>query len=231
MSQISPPLRILLAGSVLFLAAWFVMLRPSAEPTPAPPAAPAAAPGEGLASNPNGPTAKTSVGRAVQKANGAAQATEEASVAHGGTIGEGASQPAKPKTATPGAATTAPATKPGAAAPADSDEVTAPGLPTDVAEAIASKKVLVMLFWNPAAADDRMVRRELRGIDRHKGAVKVHVANVEDIARYAPITRGVNLEQSPSVVVIGADHKADLLSGWTDREAIDQTVSDALRAR
>ena len=225
MSQISPPLRILLAGSIVFLAAWFVMLRPSAETTPpAPPAAPAAAPGEGLASNPNGPTAKTSVGRAVQQANGASQATEEATKAHGGVVDKAA--PA-PKTATkPGAAT---ATEPAPAAEEDAAETA--GLPTDVAKAIADKKVLVMLFWNPGAADDRMVRRELRGIDRHKGDVKVHVANVEDIARYAPITRGVNVEQSPSVVVVGSDLKADLLTGWADAETIDQYVSDAIRAR
>ena len=104
------------------------------------------------------------------------------------------------------------------------------GLPAAVAKAVAEKKVLVMLFWNENAIDDRAVRREIRAIDRHKGKVKVHVASIGDVARYAAITRGVNLEQSPTVVV-SKGTTADALVGYVDAATVDQAVSDLLRSK
>ena len=196
MSQISPPIRILLAVAVVFMAAWFVLLRPGSEPavtTPAP------APGSGLAS-------------AVDSA--------KATAAQGGAP----------------AAASAPATQTGApVAPAGSKPVATKaakadiGLPGSVAKAVAKNKTLVMLFWNKKAYDDQAVRRELRGIDRRKGKVQVHVASIRDVARYAPITRGVNLEQSPTVVVVKGD-TADALVGYVDRGSINQSVSDVIRS-
>jgi hypothetical protein len=95
---------------------------------------------------------------------------------------------------------------------------------------MADKKVLVMLFWNPKGADDRAVHTAIKGVGSHHGAVVVRVANVKDISRYAPITRGVDVQQSPSVVVVDRKLRGDLLTGYVDRETIDQAVSDALRA-
>ena len=95
---------------------------------------------------------------------------------------------------------------------------------------MADKKVMVLLFWNPKAADDKAVRRAVKGIGSHHGKVAVDVANVADVARYAPITRGVDVQQSPSVVVVDRKLQADLLTGYVDRQTIEQTVSDALRA-
>ncbi len=182
MSQVSPPIRILLVGSIVFLAAWFVLLRPKAEE----PVAPAAA--VPVTAQPSTPVTQpvTSNGSAAQPS--------------------GATAPAKAKVSTA-------------------------GLPASVAKAVASRKVLVMLFWNRNALDDRAVRRELRGIDRHKGKVKVHVASIAGVERYSPITRGVNLNQSPTVVIVDRNRRADALVGYVDRGTIDQAVSDALRAR
>jgi hypothetical protein len=216
MSQISPPLRILLIGSVVFLSAWFVFMRPGGGSDVTPTAtAPATTGTTGAVSAP---------GKAVQAANGAAAAQTAANAAHGdNTQSGGAVAPSTSagKAATPGKAGSA----------AEKGDVSSVGLPASVAKAVASKKVLVMLFWNPKAADDRAVRKELRQVGRHKGAVTMHVANVNDIARYAPITRGVDVEQSPSVVVVGRDLSATLLAGYSDSGAINQAVSDALRAR
>jgi hypothetical protein len=214
MSQISPPIRILLAGSLVFMMAWFVLLRPSAEPTATPQPAPA-----------------SGYGKAVDNANGAAAATEAAQ-ANSAAAGAAVSGSAAPATASGSAPATAdaPAGAPAATAAKPSADAAELGLPAAVAKAVAQKKVLVMLFWNKNAIDDRAVRRELRGIDRHHGKVKVHVASIKDVARYAPITRGVNLEQSPTIVVAkGAT--ADALVGYVDAGTIDQTVSDILRSR
>ena len=210
MSQVSPPIRILLIGSVVFLAAWFTLLRPKAEePAPAP-AAPAAAQQQPV----------TAAGQVVQNAREAAQSAEQAAAtrANAGVDAESTS------------ANGTSGSQPGASAAKKAEKLDTGGLPKAVAQAVAGRKVLVMLFWNPNAADDRAVRRELRGIDRHKGKVKVHLASLKDVSRYAPITRGVNLEQSPTVVVVDRNRTADALVGFHDRVTIDQAVSDALRA-
>lgn len=206
MSQISPPIRILLAGALVLMMAWFVFLRPGNETVAPTPAAPA--PGSGL-------------GTAVQGAQDATSASNAAAAA--------AQDQAPAAAAASPATATAPAAKPAAAADKPADKASTLGLPASVAKAIAAEKTLVMLFWNKNAIDDRAVRRELRGIDRHKGKVKVHVASIKDVARYAPITRGVNLEQSPTVVVVKGS-SADALVGYVDRGTINQTVSDVIRS-
>ena len=207
MSQISPPIRILLAVALAFMAAWFVFLRPGAEPAPAP--APAPASGFGTAVDNANATAATADAAA---ANAAAQTADPAAVAAPATQTGGAQAPAGSKPAAPAA-----------------KKAGDLGLPTSVAKAVAKNKTLVMLFWNKNAFDDRSVRRELRGINRHKGKVQVHVASIKDVARYAPITRGVNLEQSPTVVVVKGK-SADALVGYVDRGTINQSVSDVMRS-
>jgi len=216
MSQISPPVRILLVGCVLFLAAWMTVLKPKGAETPAQPTAatPRVAAG--------GEQAGTAFGKAVESANNASKAQTAANARHGDE-----SQSTAAVTPTTAAA------KKGANTPAAGNgEVTEAGLPLPVAKAVAEHKILVLLFWNPKAADDRMVRRELRSVgSRHRKEVVVHIADVKNISRYAPVTRGANVEQSPSVVVVGRDRQATVLEGFTDRETIRQAVYDALRTK
>ena len=219
MSQISPPVRILLIGCVVFMAAWFAFLKPGGGSDVAPAASPAAT--TVPAKDPNAKTS-TSLGAAVQKAEGAKQAAESQAAANAGESAP--SSTASSSTASPSTGGTV------AQAPAGKSDAVEQNLPLDVAKAMAAKKVLVVLFWNPKAADDRAVRKALKGVGRHHGAVAVHVANVKDVARYAPITRGVDVQQSPSLVVVDRKLQGDLLTGYVDRATIDQAVSDALRA-
>lgn len=229
MSQVSPPIRILLIGAVVFMAAWMTVLKPKTEEE-APPAATTAT----AANVQSGAPAVSQSGKAVQTAQQAAATASQAASARAGeapasapstTSAAPASAAAKPATAT------APAGQPAAAAGSKGSAASQAALPTSVAKAIADKKVLVMLFWNSKGLDDRAVRREMRGIDRHKGKVKVHVADIKDVARYGPITRGVNMDQSPTVVVVDRKLQAEALVGYNDRGLIQQAVSDALRAR
>lgn len=227
MSQISPPIRILLVGAVVFLAAWMTVLKPKSEdvvPTPAAAVAPPTA-ASGVA---GAPAAQSAPGKIVAQANQTAAKAGAANQAH---AGEAAPTSATSKTAPAPATATAPGTKPSVPTAAETSAAKNAALPAPVAKAIAEHKTLVMLFWNSKAADDRAVRKALRGIDRHHGNVKVHVASIKDIGRYAPITRGVNVSQSPSVVIVDKKLAADLLTGYVDRVTIDQAVSDALRAK
>jgi hypothetical protein len=225
MSQISPPLRILLIGSVLFLAAWMLFLRPHGATAPAP-AAPTTTPAP-AASQPSssGTTAHTSLGRDVQKARDAAQTAGAAGAAAAGESTPSASSTSAAQPATAGHRTIAPAK------PARHHAVAAKGLPLPVAKAIAAHRVLVLYFWNPKALDDQAVRHELHHVHRHGGKVVIQVANVKDIARYAPIAKGVDVEQSPATVVVDRKLRGTLLTGYVDHVAIDQAVADALHAK
>jgi hypothetical protein len=180
MSQISPPIRIVLVCAVAVLAAWMLFLRPQAEPVAAPPATTPA-------------TSTAAAGGEVAQSTAANAVT---------TPPKAAKAKAKAKAA---------------------------GLPQPVKAALADRKVVVLLFWSPRAADDRLVREELAGVDRHGRKVVVHAAPMKRFARYQGITRGATVEQSPTVVVVDRDRKVETLVGYVDRVSIDQAVTDALR--
>jgi hypothetical protein len=131
-----------------------------------------------------------------------------------------------------GAATTADATAgaaPEAAAAAAAPAADLQGVPEPVAKAIADGKVLVLAFWNGKSADDRAVRAAVRRVDDWNGRVATHVASIKTISRYGRIARGVNVEQSPTVVVVDPELRAETLIGYVDTPTIEQAVVDALR--
>ena len=221
MSQISPPIRILLVCAVAFMAAWMLFLRPkddagapAAATTPAttPPVAAGGEKAEGLA------------GQIVEKANDTTAKQDAQAEALAGGTGETATTPSvTPVTPTE---ETAPGVKPGKLT---KQAAVAGGLPMRVLRALGDRKVVVLLFWSPKAAEDKSVRRSLSGIDRHKGKVLAHATHIRKIAAYGQITRAAVVEQSPTVVVVDKDRKVETLVGYVDRVTIDQAVTDALR--
>ncbi len=220
MSQISPPLRIALVATLAFVAVWMMFLRPKPEELPVTPAAtaePAVAAG--------GKTADSAAGRAVEKANlSAADADAKAQA-----LADGASPSATAADSTAGTSATASAAPTSAGVPDPSPEALAQ-LPADVARAVRRDKVIALLFWDSGAADDRRVRRALRDIGRHDGKVFVKAAAISDLSRYAPITRGANVEQAPTLVVVDSGLRAESLVGYVARTTIRQALSDAIRA-
>lgn len=204
MSQISPPLRIALVAAIAFLGVWTMFLRPTAEEPVATPDVSAA-------------------GRAVAGANlAAANADARAEALAGGA-------PADTATATGSRVTAAEPSSP-TAQPARLNRAALAKLPDDVARAVRQDKVIALLFWNSDAPDDRRVRRSLRQIGRDDGKVFVKAAAIEDISRYAPITRGADVQQSPTLVVVDRDLQAESLVGYVARTTIRQALSDAARA-
>jgi hypothetical protein len=218
-SQISPPIRIVLAAAVIFLAAWMTVLKPKSAVEPA--ATPVATP----AGNVNtGKPAQTSLGKAVEKAKGAAETANATSAAHENATGDGSTTAPSTSSGT----STAPAAKDAPAATAATGPLA--GVPKPVGKAITKQKVLVLLFWNPKSADDRQVHKALEHVDRWNGRVYVRSAPITKIAKYGRIARGVDVEQSPTVVVVDRTLKATPLVGFVDTRTIDQAVVDALRA-
>jgi hypothetical protein len=221
-SQISPPVRIVAVVAVAFLAIYMVALRPKSS-TPAP--APAAATPAGNVNT--GKPAVTTFGKAVQKAQGAATATEnqlKREARNAGAPADSAKSGSAP--ATHSAASSSPSATAAAAAPA----VDVTGLPRPLAKAVQQHKVVALLFWNGRSADDHAVRAAFRHVERFHGAVYTQVAPLKRIARYGPITRGADVQQSPTVVVVDRTLKANTLVGYVDAETINQAVVDALRA-
>jgi hypothetical protein len=229
MSQISPPIRILLVCAVAFLAAWMLFLRPSTDAgTPAADAPPPAA-GTTPPVEAGGDKAESLAGKAVEKANEATAAQDARAEQLAGGAGETAATPETNATAV----TPAPANESGPTA-TEPGKLTAKaaaagGLPLRVLKAIGDHKVVVLLFWSPKSADDKAVRKALSNIDRHDGKVLAHATNLKKIAQYGQITRGANVEQSPTIVVVDRDLKVETLVGYVDRVTIDQAVTDALR--
>jgi hypothetical protein len=219
MSQISPPIRILLVGALAFFAAWMLFLRPGgAEVTPvAEPVVPAAAAG--------GQSAQTFPGQAVEAGNNAAATADaRAEALAGGVTSTGTASATASGVQSP---------QPTTAPKVDRKALAESGLPMPVLRAIADRKVLVLLFTNAKAADDAAVSHQLdRLVTNHPGIAKrvyVHEAPIAKIARYQQITRGVNVQQSPTLVVVDRKLRADALVGYVDHLSIDQAIRDATR--
>jgi hypothetical protein len=215
-SQISPPIRILLVCALAFMGAYMLFLRP--KDAAVPPADPA----------PNvqtGAPAESGPGKAVEAAQGAVKAADGQLAQQESVDGVDAGE---------SAAGTQPATKasksgstPAATAPAGKVDVA--GLPKPVAKAIRKGQVLVLLFWNGKSADDKAVHKALAKVDRWDGRVSVQSASIKKISKYGRVARGVDVEQSPTVVVADPQLRAETLVGYVDTETIDQAVVDALR--
>jgi hypothetical protein len=213
-SQISPPVRILLIGAVVFLAAWFTLLRPKAAEVP--PLTTSTTTTPVTTSTP-----QTGLGKAVDAAKAAA----------GKAVA----------TSTPSAAAPATTTKPDpkaqtpviAAIPA----AALAKLPKDVAGALETRRVLVLAVladdakpWRPLADDERYVRNALHKVNRYDGKVLVKQVPAGKLSSYGSLVNDLDVNQTPSIVVIDRDLKGTVLTGYVDRVAINQAIADARRS-
>jgi hypothetical protein len=215
MDQISPPMRIVLVVAIVFAAAYMLVLKPKDEAVaPAPEPAPAVQAG--------GPEANTALGQAVEQANEAANASEAANAARGAesTAGE-------TKTQNPPATTQA---APGTQKPvAPADKAVAEDLkdlPGWLAESM-DKRVVAVLFTNAESADDRRTSKALQQAYDYNGDVVTRVVNVKKISDYQAIAEGVDVSQSPTLMVIAKDRSAEVLTGFSSRNTISQAIIDA----
>jgi hypothetical protein len=130
---------------------------------------------------------------------------------------------AKAKAATPAAA------KPGTKAATAPDAVVDPS--ERLLAALTKGKVLVVLFEGKGA-DDKAARKAVHQTALHdaKHVVSAYVP-IADVGKYVAITSDVQVLTSPTVLVIGADHKATPLTGYVDAAVIRQAVGDAAAQR
>lgn len=215
MEQLSLPYRIALGAILLFGVLYLFVLKGSGDAQTA--AAPPAATAPGVAG----------LGKAVDKSNGAA-ATQSASdaatrSAAAAASGETTSAPATPAPAgAVGPATADSALPPQAGKTADGgDDPSAPILAD-----LKQGHTAVVLFAGTKASDDRSVRRAVKRVDRRDGKVDVHTISIKRVADYEAITRGVDVLQSPTILVISKQRKARTIVGYTTTSEINQMVGD-----
>jgi hypothetical protein len=126
-------------------------------------------------------------------------------------------------------------TPPKPATPAAQKPKPKPAIPADVrkaAEALDAKKVVVLLFTKPGAADDTQTRLSARAVRGMKGVVFVQ-AGIERLAAFRPMldssAGSLGISQIPATVIVRPGGKAVLLQGFVDPGTLRQNVADALR--
>jgi hypothetical protein len=117
------------------------------------------------------------------------------------------------------------------AKPAVKHTVSAQQRQTVIETGLNHHKVLAILFFNPAAADDRAVKHELDEIPARGGKVVKLAVPLSELTRYPVITNQVQVTESPTLVLIDGQRKADLLTGYLDQLELSQRVSDAVAVK
>jgi hypothetical protein len=218
--QVSRPMQIALVAVVLLAGMWFTVLRPN---TDAGVDAPIAAQPTTTAPGTSGLTS------AIEKAKGAV-ATSEASAAKtqsaaatagGDTTAATPAAGAKPSAA---GATPARSAAAGNTAAAGGSDPSARLLPY-----LDQGKTVVLLFYGKGAEDAAAREAVRRTAQSDKNIISAY-APISEVGRYEAITTDVPVMTSPTVVVIGKDHKARVLDGFLEAATIKQTVGDVRRA-
>jgi hypothetical protein len=205
--QLSLPFRVLIVAVVVVGGLWFAVLRPKSDSTSKSSTAPGV----------------TGLTNDVNKAKGAVDASNAAAAKSEGAanaVGNDAS------TSTPGATAAQPGATSKPAAP--KSDLAADAVAGDPSKGVLSDvdkgKVAVVLFWNKKASDDRATRRALRDVDTHHGKVVTRAVPIGDVGKYEAITRGAQVLESPTVLVIGAGGKARAITGYTQAAEINELV-------
>lgn len=197
---------------------------------------------------------------AINQAKGLQAVVNSAAAKAGGTPGQSAAPTHGAGTATAAPGTTSTPTTPGtpqpAQKPAGSGSRSAPGasaagsaatashgatsLPQSpkarttgvalVGQALDQHKVLALLFYNPAAPDDREVHAELSAIPTHAGKVVKLAVPLPQLGAYASLLNQMPVNFSPTLILINRDRKALEIAGFADSFEIAQRVAVALHS-
>jgi hypothetical protein len=140
-----------------------------------------------------------------------------------------------PGAADPATGTPAPASTPGTPTVAGgSGFKPGPGLPEKVVNAYDGGKVVVLLIVRGPGIDDQIVKRASESL-RSRDDVALFVVKAVDISSYSRITRGVNVERTPALVVLqpkrlaeGGLPTATVAYGARAAASVSQQVRDAL---
>jgi hypothetical protein len=244
--QVSRPMQIALVAVVLLAGMWFTVLKPKPEgavSAPAP-ATPAATPAADASAAPAAP-GTTGLANAVDKAKGAASTSDAANAKVQAATGDSsaAAKPSADAAAKPAATkakakakptkSVAAARKPGTKAATKKAAAAQPAVAVDPSDRLLAYlpkgKTLVILFYGKGA-DDAAARKAVhRTALKDQRMVSAYVP-ISKVGAYEAITAGVDVLTSPTVMVIGTNHKATTLTGFIEAATVQQAVGDARRS-
>jgi hypothetical protein len=93
---------------------------------------------------------------------------------------------------------------------------------------LAKGDVVVLLFWNPAGADDVAVHNALQQLSSaHNQKVAVQYALASQVASFGSVTRGVQVFATPTILVINKHGQTTVLTGVQDAFAVEQAIAEA----
>lgn len=93
-------------------------------------------------------------------------------------------------------------------------------------------KTVLILFWNPHGAEDAAVHGELPAVQRKLGGkIAVHYATAGQVGEYGTVTHSVQVNQTPTLVIVNPRGQATVLTGLTDAFAIEQAIGESNRSQ
>ena len=242
MTQISRPFQVVLAVFAVFVVVWFAALRNHALST-----------GSGAGSSPAvvkpvKPVAKPSV-RATSTSSThttgthtqAGRTTAVHTIRHTTSVrtGDGHTTtvnttvhravvvhtPAHTSTSTTSRSSAAAKAQPAHAKPAPAKTLSPEA---QVQAQLKAGKTVLILFWNPHGAEDAAVHGELPAV-QHKlgGKIAVHYATAGQVGEYGTVTHSVQVNQTPTLVIVNPHGQATVLTGLTDAFAIEQAIGES----
>jgi len=100
-----------------------------------------------------------------------------------------------------------------------------------IATALREHKVLAILFYNPAGADDQAVKHELAAIPTYRGQVVKLIVPVAELSRYTTITTQVMVSTTPTLVLIGRNAQASTITGFASQFELATRIANAVAAK
>jgi hypothetical protein len=214
MARVPKPLIGLLLGTIVFFAIWMVALKPKTS---------AGGGSQGGAGQ---------YQSAIDKAHQAVTTSNQANAKLGApTATAPAPKPATPAKAAPTTKTSTTAKTTTAAKRSTSTAQSGASGVKTIQAAIRAGKVVAVLFYNDAAADDRAVKSELATVPAHHGKVVKLAVPVSQLTQYSVVTQQIPVVTAPTLVLIDAARQATMITGYADPVEIAQRIDDALSAK
>jgi hypothetical protein len=115
----------------------------------------------------------------------------------------------------------------GASSSSAASALAKPSGQTAVEADLAKGNVVVLLFWNPAGTDDVVAHKAVQTVSHTQKHVSVLQAPASQIASFGSITRGVQISQTPTIMVINKSGQTLVLTGPEDAFSIAQAIAEA----
>jgi hypothetical protein len=91
-------------------------------------------------------------------------------------------------------------------------------------------QTVAILFWNPHAVVDQVVRSELQAAQRaFHGRVAVDVAEASQAGGFGSFTHAVQVLETPTILLVNGRGQTSSLTGLTDSFSLQQAISEARR--